>query len=199
MPSNLSQESAWCTVTLMKQDKLLVGCVYRSPTSASTNDESINDLIKSVTKPSEASHVLIMGDFNYPNINWETWTTVTHHSSEYKFVETIKDGFLFQHVSKPTRFRGGQRPSILDLVLTNEEGIVSNLEVLAPLGKSDHGILSFTLHCYTVSEMTEITRRQYKKGNYDHLRKKLNIDWESVLAPFDGDVYTQLKLLSNIV
>jgi hypothetical protein len=40
-----------------------------------------------------------MGDFNYPDIDWENWNTKgdNTNSHEYKFVETIQDNFLYQH------------------------------------------------------------------------------------------------------
>jgi len=100
-------------------------------------------------------------------------------------------------VLKPTRVRINQTLSVLDLVFTNEEGMISNFEVLAPLGRSDHGMLSFLLNCYTDFEATDVKKRRYQKGNYELLRKNLNIDWKSVLAPFKGDAEKQLKILSD--
>ena len=47
----------------------------------------------------------------------------------------FKDGFLFQHVREPTRFREEQMPSILDLILTNEENSVEKIDYLPSLGK----------------------------------------------------------------
>jgi hypothetical protein len=44
------------------------------------------------------SHILIIGDFNYPDIDWENWNTKgdNTNSHEYKFVETIQDNFLIK-------------------------------------------------------------------------------------------------------
>ena len=39
--------------------------------------------------------------------------------------------------------RHGQEPSVLDLVLTNEEGMIENIDYGNPLGKSDHLVLTF--------------------------------------------------------
>jgi len=172
--------------------------VYWSPTSSPANDEAINNVIKNTTTSNKCSHILIMGDFNYPNVCWNTWMTfASHDTSDYKFVETMKNCFLFQHVLKPTTVRINQTPSVPDLVFTNEEGMISNFEVLAPLCRSDHGMLSFLLNCYTDFEATDVKKKQYQKGNYELLRKNLNIDWKSVLAPFEGDAEKQLKILSD--
>ncbi len=43
-----------------------------------------------------------------------------------------------QAIKKATRFREGNKPSILDLVFTKYPDDVSSVQMLAPLGKSDH-------------------------------------------------------------
>ena len=48
-------------------------------------------------------------------------------------------------VCNPTRKREGQRPSLIDLVLVNDEEIISEIEHHSPLGKSDHDVLIFDL------------------------------------------------------
>jgi len=84
---------------------------------------------------------------------------------------------LHQHVTYPTRARANQCPGILDLVLTNEENMLSDLQFMAPLGKSDHAVLLFELKCYTVLEEVTVIRRQYHKGDFQKLRNKLSINW----------------------
>jgi len=57
--------------------------------------------------------VLIMGDFNYPDINWNTLRADTNG---YKFLKLVTDCYLEQRECIPTR-------GILDLILTNETPI----------------------------------------------------------------------------
>jgi len=66
-------------------------------------------------------------------------------------VETIQDKFLYQRVCDPTRYGPNVTPHILDLVLTNEENMVNNLQYLPGLGLSDHVCLRFDLTCYSKS------------------------------------------------
>ena len=48
--------------------------------------------------------MLIMGDFNYPDIDWTTYSTDQPPSSgTSRFLETVDDGFYTQHVNSPTR------------------------------------------------------------------------------------------------
>ena len=63
-------------------------------------------------------------------------------------MQTIQSKFLFQHVCKPTRFCSRQEPSILDLIITNEKGMVDNLNHNPGLGDSDHECLNSKVNCY---------------------------------------------------
>ena len=63
-------------------------------------------------------NLLCLGDFNWPNIDWSTWTSTSKTGFEIKFVDTLRKNFLNQYVSKPTRARGDDHPHILDLVIT---------------------------------------------------------------------------------
>ena len=80
-----------------------------------------------------------MGDFNYLQIYWLSWTSseCSDHRST-KFIETIRDNFLLQHVSTPTRFRQNQQPNTLRLIFTNEEQFIQQVETSHSLGLSDH-------------------------------------------------------------
>ena len=86
--------------------------------------EHHNQLRKLIQEASnkQFSHILIMGDFNYPNIDWENCNSNrdSTESIEYTFIENLQDSFLFQHIKKPTRWRGTNTPHILNLIITNE-------------------------------------------------------------------------------
>ena len=51
---------------------------------------------------------------------------------------------MYQHIDRPTRGRGSDNPSLLDLVFTMEEGNVVLMEHHSPYGtESDHSVLIF--------------------------------------------------------
>ena len=70
----------------------------------------------------------MLGDYNYPNINWEYCNTPkVNESPEYKFLQCLRDKSLVQHVMSPTRGRLGNTANILDLLITNELGMVKEI------------------------------------------------------------------------
>ena len=76
-------------------------------------------------------------------------------------------------MSEPTRFKHGVPPSLLDLVITNEEGMISDLSDLPPLGKSGHLSLQFTFNLTAPNENLEYTRFSLNAGDYNSLRAQV--------------------------
>ena len=151
-PEILFEEACLLEIKLRGGDTMIFGCLYRSPTyteKSEDNNIKLNNLLKLVTRKNY-SHVCILGDLNYRDINWATHTTNhSEESKEAKFIEmTVRDCFLHQHVEKHTRRRGNDEPSLIDLILTDEAMQVSSITHHAPLGKSDHDVISFKFHCY---------------------------------------------------
>ena len=170
------EEACLLEIRLRHGDTLLFGCCYRSPTPSQTsesNNKHLIDLLKSISDK-KYTHVCIVGDFNYRSINWKTWTTTGgENSDEFAFIESIRDCFLYQHVEHPTRRRGDDEPSLLDLLLTNESMQVSNLKHKAPLGKSDHDVMIFNYHCY-LNYAKPKEKFLFDKGDFNSMRSKLD-------------------------
>ena len=182
------QESVWCTLQLQNQDTLLIGCLYKSPNTNDENHQSLENLLRGISNRRE-SHKLLMGDFNFPEIDWESITTsVGEEHKATKFVECIRDTYRFQHVKQPTRVREGNEPSLLDLIFTNEENMIENLTTHPSLGKSDHLILSFNYICYTLPDFKceQKSRLNFFKGDYVSIREELDkINWTNNLNGMD--------------
>ena len=81
------------------------------------------------------------------------------------FIESIRDSFLFQHVTEPTCIRENNEPSILDLIFTNEEEMVSDIQYESSLGIGDHLILSFKFNNYSYlsSKDNKYTRQNFSR------------------------------------
>ena len=83
-PGEHFDETCVVEIRLMGSDSLLFGCCYRSPTKLATSFENnikLNKLVRWFSK-THHSHKLLVGDFNYKEINLENWTTKSGESSE---------------------------------------------------------------------------------------------------------------------
>ena len=170
-------EACVVEVRLSGSDMLLFACIYRSPTKTAHSDDNnnkLNSLIKEIASSKNHSHKCIVGDFNFPTINWNNWTTPhMEESKEEKFLDALRDSFLHQHVDEPTRCRGTDDPSIVDLILTSEANQLNNLDYLSPLGKSDHCVLTFSVDCHTEGK-PKSTRYKYDSADFEEMRKDLD-------------------------
>jgi hypothetical protein len=179
---NCGEATVWCTVRLKKNDMLTIGVVYRSPNSTQQQNEQLEKMVEEITS-NNSSHLLIMGDFNYPEIDWETQSTnkPDDHAAS-RFLTCVQEGFLFQHVNEPTHFRALQKANILDLVMTNEEGMVGDIVQTEPIGKSHHTVLNWKVKCYTEQLKSKVIKYCYDKGNFDEIRRNLAaVDWKTKL------------------
>ena len=76
--------------------------------------------------------MFIAGDGNFKHINWLDMVCSTSETSrDFIFLETIKDAFFEQHVKEPTRGRGSDRPSTLDLLITKNDDVLEDLAIEA--------------------------------------------------------------------
>ena len=174
--NSLLSESVWCKITTCYNKILFVGCVYRSP-SASQNE--VSELFKAINLTSK-HQVLIMGDFNYPGVKWNT---LESDKDGELFLDLVQDCFLFQHVREPTRDK-----NILDLVITSEMGMIENLTVDAHLGNSDHNVVGFNLIVSVSCGKGSHDRFAFHKGNYSDMKEWLgNVSWDEEFA---SDVMT---------
>ena len=193
------EDHVWVEISLKNKDALLCGCIYRSPTDdkLSTIESTakvckfINESVKRMN-----SHLIICGDFNYPRIDWESEFVDEKSSVITPFIDTIQSCYLYQHIFQPARFREGNEPGLLDLIFSNEEGMVFNLTHKAGLGDSDHICIYFVLNCYHEDKNTGQVRNCFE-SDYATIRERLShVNWTSELR---GDFSTTFVKCSQIL
>ena len=114
--------------------------------------------------------MLLLGDFNFGNIDWKS--SFSADATEMKFLDTMIDKGLHQHVERETRHRGNNTPRILDLVISREESNVDEIIHNSSLGKSDHSVLLFDYRCYTKVKTEEVEIPLPHKADYEKMKVK---------------------------
>ena len=132
-------------------------------------DQSYFSLLQSLISTNNLNEDLILlGDFNLPNINWGTMSGSTPQSTD--FCDFLFELNLEQLISTPTHIAG----NILDVILSNTT-IINDIQVITPLPcglSSDHYLIHFTFlvdHPSTVPHKVHKSVYDYSKANWDGL------------------------------
>ena len=130
------------------------------------------------------THILIMGDLNFREIDWNNEeTSVGEDHLATIFLESVRDTYLHQHVKEPTRYRSDNIPSLLDLIFTNEEHMVSDLNYLPGLGSSDHLQINFVFNCFIDVSKSSFNKLNFFKGDFKSMNQILqDIQWNQLLG-----------------
>ena len=132
-----NSEIIWAKVDLNSTKSLLLGNFYRPPDSKIETFEGLQQSVQQLTKSINNKHVILGGDFNLPNIDWNT-KTVNPGGKNKQFCDSVLDLMddysLEQVVQEPTRGK-----NILDLCFTNQPSLVNKVNIVS--GISDHDIV----------------------------------------------------------
>jgi len=155
--------------------------------------------MKEATEYDSRMRMVIMGDFNLPEIDNENYMVRGDNESyQSRFFEITQDMFLVQNVFEVTRIRQRQLPSKLDYIFMKEEDEISQLEYMRPLGLSNHVGLKWK---YNITWATTQTLRRdrlaYSKCDFGAMTAYLDeINWEVKLN--SKDVEETWKIIRNI-
>ena len=116
--------------------------------------------------------MILAGDFNLPNINWHSDTDVTNEETSCEFLEILKDYYLTQINSIPTRGN-----NVLYLVITSFPDKVKVRETISPEISgivTDHDVISFEIDI-NPARPPKTTRviYDYNSANFKGLRAAL--------------------------
>jgi hypothetical protein len=130
---------------------------------------SLNELDASLFKLGDkinTNNVILAGDFNAPNINWNDLNIPNGPTMSERLLDVACEHGFTQLVQEPTR-KQGETENILDLVLTNNDKIISNVQILP--GISDHDMVFFYVNL-ACSKKRRIKCKIYMRKKADTTR-----------------------------
>lgn len=148
--------------------KVLVSVCYRPPNAGIEFLHDLNSFLK-FAFDSKFKDIILLGDFNYPSIQWLNGSGFSDLSTENGFIDVLQEAGLFQLVNSQTR---GQ--NTIDLLLTTNEYLIDNINVTDDDSvslKSDHKAITLDVNLNRKPKL--LTKRlvyNYKKGDFDSLR-----------------------------
>ena len=187
--NNKFSDQIWCSVRIRNGDNLHIGVGYRSPNadmSGKDNDILLCDMLAEL----HGKPLVLMGDFNFPDIDWST--SYGSSRSSQNFVDSIENGFLTQHVTD-----GTCNGAVLDLVITSEPDMIDDVSVLGRFGTSDHNILQWEIQLCSVYSVLNRNCLNYADADFPAIRRALRAtDWQTVLQ---GDTNQQWQSFHQVL
>jgi len=119
-------------------------------------------------------HYVLLGDFNLPDIKWDTLNTVSNVSKEFLTL-CFKIG-AEQMVDFPTRLN-----NCLDLILCSNRSMVKTMESEPPFCESDHISIYCELLFHRRSQENVCLKPCFQKADYSLINAYLStLDWDIV-------------------
>ncbi|GAB0200487.1 hypothetical protein GRJ2_002514100 [Grus japonensis] len=151
---------------------IIAGVCYRPPDQGDQTDEA---LYRQIGAASRSQALVLMGDFNHPDICWRD--NAAERKQSRRFLECVDDNFLLQVIEEPTR-----RGAMLDLILTNKEGLVGDVKLKGSLGCSDHEMVEFRILRAARRALSKLTTLDFSRADFGLFRDLLGrIPWDTAL------------------
>ena len=182
--NSIFTSSMFLKVKLGKDKQFVFGSVYRSPNSSIEENENLCLQIQEVAGlfRSLDHKYVITGDFNFPEIDWVALTcnkNKDHRAS--KFFHVCQENFMHQFIKNPTHHRALQSPTLIDLILSNDQHFIGDPEFFPPFGKSHHAVICFSVNMSPhATPILSSTKLLVDKGDYPAMRSFVGgVDWDA--------------------
>ena len=138
-------------------------------------------------------NAILIGDINLQGIKWQNNTS---DSKGRKFFETVINNNAVQLVDKPTHKAG----ETLDLVITKNEEIVLDVEVIDNLSKSDHNMILVELTANNATKTTTTEKiYDWNRADMEKLRNEFkSTNWNEIFMNKTAtEMWTEFTTILN--
>ncbi|GAB0180659.1 hypothetical protein GRJ2_000531200 [Grus japonensis] len=168
-----STESLWVRIKERAgTGDTIVGVCYRP---SDQEDRAEETLYRQIGAALHSQALVLMVDFNHPDICSRDNTA--GHKKSRRFLECIDGNFLLQVIEGPMR-----RGVVLDLVLSDKEGLVGNVKLKGSLGCSDHEMVEFKVLRAARRAHSKVTTLDFRRADFGLFRDLLGrVPWDKAL------------------
>ena len=116
-------------------------------------------------------NVLIVGDFNLPELHWIDGFVVAEgvENSNCPLLEYLHEHLQYQAIDFPIRYRSEKKTILIDLLFINDHETLISVDSEPPFGASDHVAIICRLRLYP--QKNNWTKHMYT--NYNQVRHEL--------------------------
>ena len=188
-------ESVWCKLinyNNVTEFPLITACVYRSPSCSFSDLESRLNIVQlSFFSTRLPPKLIIVGDFNLPNYDWNIPSSTIPEQNPVIFLNFLNDYGLVQLNLQPTR-----ESNILDLLITNTPDRIADLTTDVHFSTSHHDSLLFSVTIFRPSHVSNLFIQSdmnisldFAKADFPAIKSDLGLvnNWYSVLKLDDSN------------
>ncbi len=171
--------------------KVLISCIYRSPSLSLDQDMKLCNYLESLTKIDDNIEKVFLGDFNLSDVSWIGGTVKCsvdaankNLQAQRQYLDTVHSaGLTWLLTDQVTRRRlvGDKvQESLLDQVLCTEDALIRDFTIGSPLGRSDHVSIIVELNMFGDGPQNayKIEKHDWAKVNDNEIKKLASgIDW----------------------
>lgn len=197
--------------------QIAIACIYRSPSITYNDNMKMIDQIKNLkTLILSGIEVMIVGDFNLPEVLWDSGSVVSPQATnnkqlliQRKFLDTFQDTGLYWQLSDGTvtrrrLYNGSLQESLLDQVLISDPALILQCKIISQLGKSDHNGIVSTVRCENLPGYISSQRKCWGKITLEELSDiGSTVDWsyhgESAVESIWSHIDERLNIISDNV
>ena len=155
-----------------------IGLVYRSPNNEESENKKLNKQLNFASK--KLKNLVIFGDFNHPSIDWDNYySSKSEDHCDSKFLFEIMKINTNQLISSPTHYKPNCKSTLIDLILTKNPDIISNIKQNPPIGKSHHQVLTAQIKVTKNNQKIKnkpsqkIVKPNFDKADFDAINNTL--------------------------
>ena len=167
--------------------KMRLILVYRPP---NMNKSLTMEMFK-ILKQLICLKFIILGDLNFPNINWLGLSAPRGYYDRF-CIEFLCKNALFQLVQNPTC-----NNNVLDIIITNNVSMVNNLRINFPFASSDHSSIEFFVPININFKHNSF--KNYRKSNFNSISDDIHFTNWHILFQGSLDINNIWSLFHSVL
>ena len=192
-------ELLWIKLQTNQSKPLLIGAFYRPTDNDAQAGAALEESLSKIPKSCYLSNVILSGDFNLPDIHWESMSCKLkpNYTKELnnQYIAIFQDHGLTQ-----VNFENTRGNSILDVVLTTNPDLVTHTSIED--GMSDHKALITDINIKAKPNRKKPRHiLNFRKGNIEGVKENLNQHYKdfAMTNPVDRSVEENWNLFKNAI
>ena len=188
-------EMNWVKIKLQNMKNLCAGVFYMPHRNKKDTQELKKSLDKLTQDGAKTVDVILGGDFNCPDINWENNSvspSANDHEIQQAVIDITTSNLLTQIHDQPTR-----SPNILDIIFTSNASLEKSSSSIPGISDHNMAVADFDIKPHTTKQKPR-KYDKFHKANWDKLKTDLDITAKTIQKQYNDNPGSSLRTFTPI-